>query len=165
MAVTENDIIQNAGAIAALVNGADNKNISDLDEVTSAPSGSKFHVQVSGVDKKIDSDNMPGGGGGGGDVKYGFYTNCLINPGHTYHQYPAISTATAFNNLDYKADRFRALRSYSVWINLFTSLYIYFPYNTCMFIHRYPIWKILIVIRIHRTRELQVLLGVLVTVE
>jgi len=58
MAVTENDITQNAAAIAALINtGAANVNITDLDAVTTLSASDLFHVSVSGVDKKITKDN------------------------------------------------------------------------------------------------------------
>jgi hypothetical protein len=65
MAVTENDVIQNAAAIASLINeGSDNVNIADLDAVGSLNDADLFHVSVSGVDKKITKANAITGGGG-----------------------------------------------------------------------------------------------------
>ena len=59
MAVTENDIIQNASAIASLFNtGSANVNITDLDAVTSLSDSDLFHVSVSNVDKKITKANL-----------------------------------------------------------------------------------------------------------
>jgi hypothetical protein len=58
MAVTENDIVQNAAAIASLINtGSANVNITDLDAVTSLSDSDLFHVSVSSVDKKITRAN------------------------------------------------------------------------------------------------------------
>ena len=57
MSVTENDIISNAAAIAALVNAADNVTIADLDAVTSLADADLLHVSVSAVDKKITKAN------------------------------------------------------------------------------------------------------------
>ena len=59
MAVTENDIIQNAAAIASLINtGAANVNITDLDAVTSLADANLLHVSVSAIDKKITYANL-----------------------------------------------------------------------------------------------------------
>ena len=52
MTVTENDIIQNAGAIVALVNN-ENVNIGELAPATAMADSDPLHIQVSGVDKKI----------------------------------------------------------------------------------------------------------------
>lgn len=58
MSVTENDIINNAAAIAELVNaGQPGVEIDDLDAVTIIGADDPLHVQESGVDKKILARN------------------------------------------------------------------------------------------------------------
>ncbi len=72
MAVTENDIIQNSAAIAALINtGAANVNITDLAAVTSLSASDLLHCSVSNVDKKITKGNLL--------TNADSYTNLLIN--------------------------------------------------------------------------------------
>lgn len=58
MTVTANDIINNAPAIASLINGASSKTIADLDTVTSLSASDLLHVSVSGVDKNITQGNL-----------------------------------------------------------------------------------------------------------
>lgn len=61
MPVTTQDIIDNAAAIADLINGGTGSttiNIADLDPVTSLSDSDLLHVSVSNVDKNIQLDNL-----------------------------------------------------------------------------------------------------------
>lgn len=59
MAVTEQDIIDNASGIADLVNGSTTSvTIGDLDKVTSIGSADPVHTQISGVDKYIEKEDF-----------------------------------------------------------------------------------------------------------
>lgn len=69
MAVTSNDIINNAQAIADLINaGANKKLIIDLSAASALSPADLIHVSQGGADKKAAISLLPSGGGGGSPV-------------------------------------------------------------------------------------------------